>query len=613
MIVNRARSIFNSYKQTYAPSLAPLKRPERRPCEVVFQPPRKEYQSGKDFDEARKEFREKLDWAEVVININPANDYDAFASTLPLALDAVLRGVPFVIIVPEEKLIPLPYLKELKNLKEASKNIKGIHFFHSDEGGLEAAIDKIIGEKRNIVFVEADFPHTTSSLNSKQSLAFDKADITPDYNLESIYDCLSKRLGDKEFYYLVIDHHSNTSAANRFKNIKNGLFINDPSTGACWLLTQQLMARRFNTLASMLNDIKELHKLGLTKQDLTNLLLIHKRFAFSAIATDFYINGLNGRLNEASREMIKRGKLTFPIVDDLVEIIKRNPHIVNLIWSDRSEIRKIQSLIKGNNLSKLHFLLAKRLHDEGKKIIIGNDGFIERVLSEVVGEYIEEFKASTLSLNEETRWSKIATKLEKLIFLCDENIPKLAQNIIINPLQATINFWSSAFNEAPVAVREVPRNGRFDFIQIAEDYLKLSTTENSKFIIIDEDSYLGELLMKAFLDKDLSLDDLRRIIGRAITNFLKTRPENKRHLTVVIPLGRNIRAIVSKTNGNAPINSQQAIQKITQLIRGANGGGSDNSAVAVLLDENASLQVRVVLEQTYRTSLTAVSQNIPTG
>ncbi len=566
------------------PSARPLRRASESAeegCNIVFQPPRGEKNTWQN---AKEELNHQMKKAEAIININPGNDYDALASALPLALNAASRRLPFIFVFPEKELIPLPYVKEIEKLKEACGQISNIYFYHSDEENLKGNITKCLGQRKRLLFVETDFPHSVRSLEKKTSI---NEDSTPDYNLESLY----KRFDQDdsfEIYYAGIDHHANSSSERRVKESGKGVFINNPSKGVCWVQTQELMP--YSPFEQMLGDPRLLPLKNLLKKislkshyDLKPLYEIHDRFAMSAIGTDYYINILNGQLVDNTETKIMNGALEFPQISDLINSLQLNPHLVDLVFQSnqekKSEAVELLAEPKENSesLRKLHYLLAQHLHDEGKKIIALNDQLVEDVLNKEAQNYYERTQKLAEKICTEMgnsfNFNNISRSLTKFQIELQLQISKHYQSLS-NLSTDKAASWASTF-EHPENFQES------SFIVLVEKFMEAEAKREGikPFVIVDRASYLGELIVEAYQSTELSLDDIRRLVARGLMNYIN-KLEGHKHSTIVFPIDSEAYAIVSKTGDSSDnsINSRSVVGAL-QDIQSFRGGGGPNSSV----------------------------------
>ncbi|MFN5540430.1 MAG: hypothetical protein ACK481_10315 [Candidatus Melainabacteria bacterium] len=512
---------------------------------------------------------------------------------MPFALNAASRGIPFIFVFPEKELIPLPYVKEIEKLKEACGQISNISFYHSDKEDLKGEISRVLGQRKRLLFVETDFPHSVRSLGKQSSEVHDG---TPDCNLESLYGQLAENK-NFEIYYAGIDHHANSSSERRVKESSNGVFINNPSKGVCWVPTQELMP--YSPCEQIFGNPLLLPLKNLLKKisfefhgDLTPLYEIHDRFAMSAIGTDYYINILNGQLVDNAEAKILAGTLEFPQISDLINSLQLNPHLVDLVFqSDEEKKSKAIDLLnqskKGNDslsLRKLHYLLAQHLHDEGKKIIVSNDEKVETVLNGEAQNYYRRTQGLAeeicAELGNSFNFNNISRSLTKFQIELQLQISKHYQSLSADKAAS----WAS--------ILEHPENfSESSFIALVEKFMEAEVEREGiqLFVIVDRASYLGELIVEAYQNTELSLDDIRRLVARGLMNYIN-KLEGHKHLTIVFPIDSEAYAIVSKTGDSSAdlINSKSVVGAL-QDIQSFQGGGGPNSSVGAFRAGNNNL------------------------
>jgi hypothetical protein len=248
--------------------------------EIIFVPPQK----AKDntWKNAHRKIQAELKKAEAIVLVCPANDWDAIGSILGFMIYAAKEGKPCTVILPENLLIPYPYLKIVEELKNIVEEFPDIHFLHSDDPYISTKINTHIGNERYTVCFEADFPHSPISL---KTLANTKDENTPDYNIRNIVEKHVRGNG-RIISYVLVDHHKNRTKQNLVKTL-GGVFINNPDRGACTIMVQELIHPDF--LGQVDNFF---HKLT-SKKTLANIQPLvekHKEYTLSAISTDFCIN-----------------------------------------------------------------------------------------------------------------------------------------------------------------------------------------------------------------------------------------------------------------------------------------------------------------------------------
>ena len=341
--------------------------------------------------------------------------------------------------------------------------------------------------------------------------------------------------------------------------------------------------------------------------DLKPLYKIHRRFAMSAIGTDYYINILNGKLVDNAEAKILAGTLEFPQISDLINSLQLNPHLVALVFQSSQEKKnKVVELLaeskdKIESLKKLHYLLAQHLHDEGEKIITSNDQLVEAVLNKEAQNYYEK-TIEIIGLAEEIcaelgnsfNFNNISRSLTKFQIELQLQISKHYQSLSNLSIDKAAS-WASTF-EHPENFQES------SFIVLVEKFMEAEAEREGikPFVIVDRASYLGELIVEAYQNTELSLDNIRRLVARGLMNYIN-KLEGHKHSTIVFPIDSEAYAIVSKTGDSSDnsINSRSVVGAL-QDIQSFRGGGGPNSSVGAFRAGTKNLEaVKKKLQSVY--------------